>query len=135
MRRASFGIAALCIMELFFSSGAFSQSITLPADAASHPAPEDIIGGTIFSPNGIAHIVGDGMGGGFIFGPAGISTFVSNGIGGGTLYAPNTTGSIIADGMGGGILYSTKGVTPSSQQPTPGNPPAPQTGSRKLVGR
>lgn len=116
-----FGIAAFCVANLLLSSGALSQSRKLAVETTSSVAPEDIIGGTIFSPDGIAYIVGDGMGGGFIFGPAGSSTFISNGMGGGTLYAPNSTGAIIADGMGGGILYSAKRVKPSLEHRTPGN--------------
>jgi hypothetical protein len=120
MSLARIGIAAVCAADLFLGSAAFSQEPKLPAETGSRASTEDIIGGTIFSTDGVSHIVGDGMGGGFIFGPDGISTFVSNGTGGGTLYAPNNSGSIIADGMGGGILYSTR--KSDSEQSTSGKP-------------
>jgi hypothetical protein len=107
MRPARFCIAAFCVANLFLSSRAWSQDIKSPAATASGGAvSEDIIGGTIYSPDGVTHIIGDGLGGGFIFGSSGLSTFISNGVGGGTLYAPNSTGAIIGDGMGGGLLYS-----------------------------
>jgi len=122
MSQSRIGIAAVCVAYLLLGSPAFAQSTKLSAQASGRPSTEDIIGGTIFGPDGVTHIVGDGMGGGFIFGPDGFSTFVSNGTGGGTLYAPNTSGSIISDGMGGGILYSTKKGEPASDRSTSASP-------------
>jgi len=106
MARPRFGVLAFCVGSLVFSSAALSQAAG-PAPGTPHNTlPSDIIGGSIYSPDGVTHIVGDGMGGGFILGPSGVSTFISNGAGGGTLYAPDSTGAIISDGRGGGILYS-----------------------------
>ena len=133
MSPSRIGIAAVCLADLLLGSGAFAQSTTLPPQTTGRPSTDDIIGGTIFGPDGVTHIVGDGMGGGFLFGPDGFSTLVSNGTGGGTLYAPNTSGSIIADGMGGGILYSTRKSEPASDRPASANPSEPPEGSH-LVG-
>jgi hypothetical protein len=107
MARARFGVLlAFCVGSLFFSSSALAQAAAPAPRTPDNTLPSDIIGGSIYSPDGVTHIVGDGMGGGFILGPSGVSTFISNGAGGGTLYAPDSTGAIISDGRGGGILYS-----------------------------
>ena len=106
MLRAKSGVLAFCVGSLFFTSAARSQTASPTPRISDNTLPSDIIGGSIYSPDGVTHIVGDGMGGGFILGPSGVSTFISNGAGGGTLYAPDSTGAIISDGRGGGILYS-----------------------------
>jgi hypothetical protein len=121
-RPAGFGVAVLCAATLSLCSGASSQATNPPQSTTGSALPEDIVAGSIYSPDGITHIVGDGMGGGFVFGSGGLSTFINNGMGGGTLYAPNSTGAIISDGMGGGVLYSPRRNAPSTRH-----------GSRELV--
>jgi hypothetical protein len=123
-------LPAVLAAQLTLAASAFAQARNLPP-VPDGPSTGDILGGSIYSPDGITHIVGDGMGGGFVFGPAGMSSFIGNGMGGGTVLAPNSTGAIISDGMGGGVLYApkstnsrgsgTRGAEPVAQTP----PPAP----------
>jgi hypothetical protein len=118
MAPTRFGVVAFCAASLQLSSSALAQDTNVDARTSASALPKDVVGGTIYSPDGITHIVGDGMGGGFMFGPDGLTTFLSNGTFGGTLYAPNTTGVIIGDGLGGGILYSPQRIQPSYKQET-----------------
>jgi hypothetical protein len=118
MAPTRFGVIAFCAASLQLSSSALAQDANIDARTSGSALPKDVIAGTIYSPDGITHIVGDGMGGGFMFGPDGLTTFLSNGTFGGTLYAPNTTGVIIGDGLGGGILYSPQRIQPSYKQET-----------------
>jgi hypothetical protein len=122
MSPASFRVAAFCAANLFLTSGALAQDTNFGARTSASALPKDIIGGSIYSPDGITLIVGDGMGGGFIFGPDGSTTFISDGVGGARLYPPNSTGAmigVIGDGTGG-ALYSPKRIQPSQEQGTPG---------------
>ena len=133
MRPTTFGVAAFCAACLFVSSAALCQNANHHPNTTGSALREDIIGGSIYTPDGITHIVGDGMGGGFVFGPLGMSMFISNGMGGGTLYAPNSTGAIIGDGMGGGTLYSSNRTQSSPEQGPPSSPTTPPLGSEELT--
>jgi hypothetical protein len=114
-----FGVAAFCAASLQLNSSALALDTNVGAKTSGSVLPKDIVSGTIYSPDGITHVVGDGMGGGFIFGPDGLTVFTSDGVGGARLYAPNTTDAIIGDGMGG-VLYNPKRIQPSHEQGTPG---------------
>jgi hypothetical protein len=119
MAPTRFGVAVFCAASLQLSSSALAHDTNVGARASGSALPRDIVDGTIYSPDGITHVVGDGMGGGFIFGPDGFTTFISDGMGGARLYAPDSTGAFIGDGMGA-ALYSPKRIQPSHERGTPG---------------
>jgi len=125
MSPARFRVAAFYAASLFLSSGALAQRANPAASTSGTALPQDIIGGSIYSPDGVTHIVGDGMSGGFIFDRARPSTFVSNGMGAGTLYAPNSTGVMIRDGIDGGAVCTVSNecsLLPSRERQSPRRP-------------